>query len=77
MFGNMVITDGLFVSFLCCKPKRPPADLNTKVPLEIFALDEAKKDYKPNYLDPGRNHVFTAVSGFEDEKLEFKHLSYF
>jgi hypothetical protein len=45
------------------------------VPLEDFTLDEVKKDYKPYFVDPGRTHAFTAVSGFESSNVEVRRCS--
>jgi hypothetical protein len=66
----MVLTDELSASFIYCRPKRPPANLNSKVPLEDFTLDKVKNDYKPYYLDPSRTRVFITYNDFENEKLE-------
>jgi hypothetical protein len=70
MFESMVLTDEFSASFICCKPKRPPANLNSKVPLEDSTLDKVKNDYKSYYLDPSRTRAFTTASDFENEKLE-------
>ncbi|KAI8876326.1 hypothetical protein K501DRAFT_200654 [Backusella circina FSU 941] len=64
MFGNMVCTDGFSVSFICCRPKRPPPHLNSRVSLEYFSWLHAKKNHKPYYIDPGRARIFITVSGF-------------
>jgi hypothetical protein len=34
--------------------------------LDDFTLDEVDKDYKPYYIDPGRKHVFTAITGADE-----------
>jgi hypothetical protein len=75
MFGNMVVTDRFSASFVCCQSKRPPPSNNPRVPMEDFTLDEVKKDYKPYFVDPGRTHAFTAVSGFESSNVEVRRCS--
>jgi hypothetical protein len=75
MFGNMVVTDEFSASFVCCQSKRPPPSNNPRVPLEDFTLDEVKQDYKPFFVDPGRTHAFTAVSGFESSNVEVRRCS--
>ncbi|KAI8887376.1 hypothetical protein K501DRAFT_268917 [Backusella circina FSU 941] len=69
MFESIVVTEWFSTSFICCRLKRLPPNLNQRVPLENFTLGEVKKHYKLYYLDPGRTREFIAVSWFEVDIL--------
>jgi hypothetical protein len=63
-FASRILTDGVAVNFLFARKKPPDNDIHSvQLSLDDFCATDIETYFQPIAVDPGRNQIFTAVTG--------------